>query len=338
MTFYEFSAPARSASLSLQDRRPFGAVFRRSADWTREIPGLVCGLAKLAAPFKRHLAVIFAFNIVLALWETIQPFILAWGVDTFAAKAPFLEIVAIIIFPMLAISLPHGIMLPLARDLYATWFFKPQFEKHVGLLCLAHHRSPEHTTNLELLTRRAPVAQEGRDSAYQLIDKLLRDPAFAFRGLVVIAVLCFKSPALLAFLGVGILADLWVTLLMDARLFTPYAAQQSHQFLVRGLEYELLDNKSLSARSSRPRGLRARVGRVCQRDTLRRDAAAPLSAPRPRGHLADRANRLYDDGRLVGACRAGLDRRIHPVHPARRTRQRPALRLLRAAAADHDDA
>jgi ABC-type multidrug transport system fused ATPase/permease subunit len=247
MAFYDLVGPAQGASL--QGQRSFGTVLRRSAEWTKEIPGLISGLAKLAAPFKWHLAVIFAFNVVIALWETIQPFILAWGVDTFGANAPYLQIVAIIVFPMLAISVPHGIVLPLARDLYAAWFVKPQFEKHVGLLCLARDRSPQRTADPELLSRKAPVAQEGRDAAYQLIDKLLRDPAFAFRGLVVMAVLTVKSPALLALLCVGILADLWVTLLMDARLFAPYAAQQAHQFRVRGLEYALLDNKSLPARS-----------------------------------------------------------------------------------------
>ena len=102
MALYDFAAPMRGTSLALQDQRTFGTVFRRSAEWTKEIPGLVSGLAKLAAPFKWHLAVIFAFNVVIALWETIQPFILAWGVDTFGANAPYLEIVAIIVFPMLA--------------------------------------------------------------------------------------------------------------------------------------------------------------------------------------------------------------------------------------------
>src|SRR4029079_1892195 len=94
-----------------------GEVLRRSAEWTKEIPSLVKGLAKLAAPFRWHFAVIFGFNTAIALWETVQPFILAWGVDTFGEKAPYLEIVAIIVFPVLAIGVPHGIVLPLCRDI-----------------------------------------------------------------------------------------------------------------------------------------------------------------------------------------------------------------------------
>ena len=221
-----------------------GEVLRRSSEWTKEIPGLVKGLAKLAAPFKWHFAVIFGFNTAIALWETVQPFILAWGVDTFGEKAPYLEIVAIIVFPVLAIGVPHGILLPLCRDIYAAWFVKPRFEKHAGLLCLARDRSPGRSLEPELVGRKAPIAQEGRDAAYQLIDMLLRDPAFALRGLIVMAVLFFKSPALLALLCVGIFADLWVTLLMDTRLFSPYAAKQAHQFRVRGLEYRLLDSQA----------------------------------------------------------------------------------------------
>ena len=46
---------------------------------------------------------------------------------------------------------------------------------------------------------------------------------------------------LLALLLFGIIADLMITLVMDARLFRPYALQQEHEFHVRGLEFKLLD-------------------------------------------------------------------------------------------------
>ena len=111
----------------------------------------------------------------------------------------------------------------------------------------------------ELDGRKAPIAQEGRDAAYQLIDMLLRDPAFALRGAVVLAVLLFKSPILVGILCVGMVADLFVTLLMDARLFMPYAVLREHQFRLRGLEYQLLDGNPGAAgtRRAAPSEMRA---------------------------------------------------------------------------------
>jgi ABC-type bacteriocin/lantibiotic exporter with double-glycine peptidase domain len=58
---------------------------------------------------------------------------------------------------------------------------------------------------------------------------------------VVLVILLFKSPILVAILLVGMVADLIVTLLMDARLSAPYAMLREHQFRLRGLEYQLLD-------------------------------------------------------------------------------------------------
>ena len=241
MALYEEGATLARPLFALQSRRSLAAVFRRSAEWVNEAPGLVRGLAELAWPLKWHFAVVFAFNAVIAIWETIQPFILAWGVDTFEARVPYLEIVAIIVLPVLAIGLPHGIFLPLARDLYAAWFVKPRYEKRVGLLCFERDHSSVRATMAELDGKKAPIAQEGRLAAYQLTEMLLRDPAFALRGVVVLGVLLFKSPILVGVLLIGMIADLWVTMLMDARLFMPYAVLREHQFRLRGLEYQLLD-------------------------------------------------------------------------------------------------
>ena len=73
---------------------------------------------------------------------------------------------------------------------------------------------------------------------------LLRDPAFAIRGVTVLAILLFKSPILVGILMIGMFADLFITMLMDARLFVPYAMMREHQFRIRGLEYDLLDGDS----------------------------------------------------------------------------------------------
>jgi ABC-type multidrug transport system fused ATPase/permease subunit len=241
MGLYESAAPLGGVPLITVDDRSIGYVFKRCREWMVEFPGLVRGLYELARPFRWHLAVLLGFNACIAAWETIQPMILAWGVDTFAAKVPFIEMVAIIVYPILTIAIPHGVILPLFRDMYELWFIKPQFEKYVSLLCLKRSHSGDLSTHPEVLGRRAPVAQEGRTVAYGLIAMLVRDPAFALRGLVVFVVLSWMSPPLLALLLFGIVADLLITLIMDARLFRPYALQQEHEFRVRGLEFKLLD-------------------------------------------------------------------------------------------------
>jgi ABC-type multidrug transport system fused ATPase/permease subunit len=149
--------------------------------------------------------------------------------------------VAIIVYPILVIAIPHGIVLPFFRDMYELWFIKPKFEKHVSLLCLERNQSGELPDHPEVSNRRAPIVQEGRTVAYSMIQMLVRDPAFAFRGLVVLVILSWMSPPLVLLLLVGIVLDLWITLVMDARLFRPYAFQQEHEFRVRGLEFRFLD-------------------------------------------------------------------------------------------------
>jgi ABC-type multidrug transport system fused ATPase/permease subunit len=248
MGVYDYAA---APAASIRQRRwdfGVGAVLARSAEWMQEFPGLVRGLYELAKPFRWHLLVILGFNIAIAGWETAQPLILAWGVDTFQAHAPYLEMVAIIVYPILMIAVPHGIVLPFARDLYSMWFVRPRFEKHVGLLCLAREQSRERSLVPEVQGRKAPIVQEGRGAAFGLVEMMMRDPAFAVRGLVVMVILCFMSPMLVGLLLVGIVADLWVTLLMDARLFRPYAVLQEHEFRVRGLEFQLFDGAAGAGR------------------------------------------------------------------------------------------
>jgi ABC-type multidrug transport system fused ATPase/permease subunit len=247
MGLYESAAPLEGVPRLVTGDRSIGQVFERCREWMIEFPGLVRGLYALAQPFRWHLAALLGFNACIAAWETIQPMILAWGVDTFAAKAPFIEMVTIIVYPILVIAIPHGVILPMFRDMYELWFIKPQFEKHVSLLCLRRNHAGELSAHPEVHGRRAPVAQEGRTVAYSMIQMLVRDPAFAVRGLVVFIIISWMSPPLLALLLFGIIADLMITLVMDARLFRPYALQQEHEFRVRGLEFKLLDGASPAA-------------------------------------------------------------------------------------------
>ena len=242
MALCEDTGPLTRPLFTIDSGSAVATLIRRSAAWANEASGLTRGLCELAWPLRWYFAAIFGFNLGIAIWETVQPFILAWGVDTFEARVPYLEVAAVIVLPVLAISLPQGILLPFARDLYAAWFVKPQYEKRVGMLCLEQNRS--RTSWSELSGKKAPIAQDGRLAAYQLTEMLLRDPAFAARGVVVLGILLFKSPLLVGILVVGMAADLVVTMLMDARLSTPYAVLREHQFRLRGLEYQLLDGGS----------------------------------------------------------------------------------------------
>ena len=96
MALYEDWAPLARPRLVLGGRTTLAAVLGRSVEWLNEAPGLVRGLAELAWPLRWNFAIVFGFNAVIAIWETIQPFILAWGVDSFEARVPYLQIVAII--------------------------------------------------------------------------------------------------------------------------------------------------------------------------------------------------------------------------------------------------
>src|SRR5882757_10669147 len=126
MALYESAAPLRPAPRIAVDDRSLGKVLGRCREWMREFPGLVRGLYALALPFRWHLLVILGINACIAAWETIQPMVLAWGVDTFEAKVPFIEMAAIIVYPILAIAVPHGVVLPFLRDMYELWFIKPK--------------------------------------------------------------------------------------------------------------------------------------------------------------------------------------------------------------------
>jgi hypothetical protein len=328
MGLYESAAPPGGVPLISVCDRSLANVLGRSREWMREFPDLVRGLYELARPFKWHLAVILGFNICIAAWETIQPMILAWGVDTFAAKAPFIEMVAIIVYPILTIAIPHGVILPLFRDMYELWFIKPKFEKHVSLLCLRRNHSGALSQHAEVSGRRAPIAQEGRTVAYDMIAMLTRDPAFALRGLVVFVILSWMSPPLLALLLFGILADLMITLIMDARLFRPYAMQQEHEFRVRGLEFRLLDgNREIPGDALQKNAEYSDCAAAWDHyvgATRRRDAPHDLQTPTADGFAA---RRITDGARRL---RVHTDQVTVYTSSSRSLppRQRPALRLL----------
>jgi len=78
-------------------------------------------------------------------------------------------------------------------------------------------------------------------------------------------VLLFRSPILVAILFVGMVADLFVTMLMDARLLMPYAVLREHQFCLRGLEYQFLDGNPGAAAGASGAEQATRLS-VCERE------------------------------------------------------------------------
>ena len=202
-----------------------GAVFKRSAEWTREMPGIVRGLYALAAPFRWHLLVIFGFNAVIAAWETApadhprlgrrhvrgaRPLSrdggdhrLAGAGDRRAAR--------------------HRAALP-ARPLRALVRQAEIREARRPALPEARPVARSAATHAEVRDGKAPIVQEGRER--RLRADRHADPRPGLRGARARGARrssVFMSPIAGRPALLGIVADLWVTLLMDARLFRPYA-------------------------------------------------------------------------------------------------------------------
>lgn len=206
-------------------------ISERCVGWRHEFPAVVRGLWQLTVPFRRQRLIIAAANLLIVLWDTAQPYILAWGVTALVEQASYTKIIIAIIFPVLTIALPYGIVLPLFRELYTVRHFRPWFMKHLSLLCLRGSALPNRDNG--------PAAQQGRDVAVSLVDTLLRDPLYIVRGVVLLVVLSYLSGLLGAILMCGMLLDLAITLVMESRLNGLYERQRQLEFRIKGLENAL---------------------------------------------------------------------------------------------------
>jgi ABC-type multidrug transport system fused ATPase/permease subunit len=241
---FDRAVEPRVDTVTLEQRSVWILLVKRLDQWRNEFPKIVRGLWSVTAPFRRQLAIIAGFNFAIVVWETAQPFILTWGVNSFEAHVPYLEIVAIIVGPVLGLAVPHGIVIPLLRELYINWNFKPPLDQHLTLLtmqCTYQHGPP---TDPKIERQGGPVAQEGRDVVHALIDSLLRDPFFALRGLgVLLFIAIFKSAILGALLVGGMMVDLCITLLMEVKLDPLFKAQQEMRFKLKGIENEFMNGE-----------------------------------------------------------------------------------------------
>lgn len=218
-------------------------VVARLGEFIHEIPDIVRGLWNLAKPFKWPMLAILALNVVIAVWETAIPFMLTVSVDAFKMNSKYIETVAMITATVMAIQFPQGIILPAVRELIAVRYLRPQFESEVGRRSEEYKQSQGKESSSELTETGGPVLEGGRSAAYALIDILLRDPAFALRGVVLLAALWFTSPVLVMILLLGMVLDAFITFHMDAKLLKLYASQLEHRFQMRGLENRILDQE-----------------------------------------------------------------------------------------------
>lgn len=212
----------------------WGMLAERTQGWRKELPAIVQGLWQLTKPFRRQVTIIASVNLLIVLWDTAQPYILSVGVDALVDKAAYATIIKAIIYPVLVIALPYGIVLPLFRELYTVRHFRPWLMKHLSLTCLQSSCT---------LRDKGPTAQQGRDVAVPLIDTLLRDPLYMIRGLVLLGVLTYLSTLLGAILICGMLLDLAITLVMESKLNHGYDRQRRLEFRIKGLENAIHDGE-----------------------------------------------------------------------------------------------
>lgn len=222
-------------------RSVWDALVERANGWRTDIPVIVRGLWRLVAPFRKQIFIIAGANLLIVIWDTAQPYILALGVDSFVGKEPYAKIIEAIVFPVMAIALPYGIAFPLFREIYTVRYFRPLLKKHMSLLCLrgrgiAGAGPPPHFRD------RGPAAQEGRDVAVPLVDSLLRDPLFVARGLILLIILTWISKTLGLILVCGMTIDMVITLLMESKLNAPYRLLREVEFRIKGFENLLHDN------------------------------------------------------------------------------------------------
>jgi ABC-type bacteriocin/lantibiotic exporter with double-glycine peptidase domain len=203
----------------------------------REIPGIYHGLKTLTYGYRWQLRGLAAFNLAIALWGFVQPFISAWATDAFVAHEPYLDTLIIVIYSFLLVKLPNGFILPLARDAYAWRYVRWHFEKDISIRCFEVQQSL-HGAGARI-ENKTPVLQEGRPVVYEMVEFFTREPLQALRGLLTTFYLLYFSWGLMLVVMGGVVADFFITTKMRRRIDLPKSHMQECDFRVNSLEYEL---------------------------------------------------------------------------------------------------
>lgn len=221
-------------------------VFYRLVELVREFPRIVRGLSRLWHPFRRQMTTIFLMNVGIAAWETTLTVAVAWQLNAFAAKWSYLEIVGLITFTLVVFHGLHEAVFPFIRERYILKNFRVDFPMHVAMTCL--RQSTERGVTEFPASKRTPLIQAGCPAAYSLTEMILRDPAFAARGIILMGVFWLTDPFLMAIGTLGMVLDFVVVLYMDARIYELNERRQQSENTLWGNMIHTLDADSVSSR------------------------------------------------------------------------------------------
>ena len=222
-------------------------VLTRLAELLREFPRIVRGLSKLWPPFIRRMVAIFLMNAGIAAWETTLTIAAAVQLNALAAKWSYLEIVGIITVTVVAVQGLHEAVFPYIRERYILKNFRVDFPMHVAMVSIRHSKD-QGVVNLPT-NKRTPLVQAGCPAAYTLTEMLLRDPAFAVRGIILMAFFWITNPFLMTIGTIGMVLDLIVVLYMDARIYELNERRQRTENELWGHVIHTLDAETASSRS-----------------------------------------------------------------------------------------
>jgi hypothetical protein len=228
--------------------RVWQIVFTRLTELLCEFPRIVRGLSKLWPPFSRRMVTIFMMNVCIAAWETTLTVAVALQLNALAAKWSYLEIVGIITITVVAVHGLHEALFPYIRERYILKHFRVDFPMHVAMVSIRNSEQSGIAT-LTANNKRTPLVQAGCPAAYTLTEMLLRDPAFAVRGLVLMGFFWFTNPLLMTIGTIGMVLDLAVVLYMDARIYELNERRQRSENALWGHVIHTLDAETASSRS-----------------------------------------------------------------------------------------
>jgi ABC-type multidrug transport system fused ATPase/permease subunit len=218
-----------------QDPTSVGGLWKQWNEVRKELPDIFRGLWVFAQLFWKPLSIISAFNVVIAVLAVCQTLILALVVDTFATNVHYLEMAVVVVYPVLAFKIPHGMLLPFVRDLYTVWYVSPFFKKHISMKVFERSRNVD-------LPAKGPALQEGREVAWDLVQFCTREPVFVVKGLVIATILLAWSPVLMAIVIAGIAIDLLIALKMRKHITIPVSKMTTNGQEVKDLENRWLDS------------------------------------------------------------------------------------------------
>jgi ABC-type multidrug transport system fused ATPase/permease subunit len=221
-------------------------VLTRLAELLCEFPRIVRGLTKLWSPFVRRMVAIFLMNAGIAAWETTLTVAAAVQLNALAQKWSYLEIVGVITVTVIAFQGLHEAVFPYIRERYILKNFRVDFPMHVAMLSIRRNGG-QGVVSLPA-NKKTPLVQAGCPAAYTLTEMLLRDPAFAVRGIILMVFFWITNPFLMTIGTIGMVLDLIVVLYMDAKIYDLNERRQRSENELWGHVIHTLDAEAAPSR------------------------------------------------------------------------------------------